>query len=385
MKVFIIAGEPSGDFLGASLMRGLSSFKKAIQYVGIGGDLMKSEGLSSLFPMNEIAVMGISEILANYMSLRARMKEAAKAVLEEKPDVLITIDLPEFNLRVAEIVKKKSSIPIVHYVAPSVWAWRPNRAQKMAQSVDHVLALFPFDLPYMREAGMSCDFVGHPIAHQNMVTDTDVTLFKAEYNLKAGPVLVCLPGSRHSEIKRLTPIFGKALAQVKSIHPEVQIVVPLAPNVASEVTALIADWPFEVALIDPRDTSVSVAQRYKYAAFYCSDVALAASGTVSLELAAYSVPMVIGYDMGWLSRQIIGRMVKTDTVTLVNLVSETRHVPEFIGSDCRPDELSLAVLDTLRQPQDQLKSMYDTMVRLGKNDESPGIKAARSVVQFLYE
>lgn len=344
---------------------------------------MLSEGLSSLFPMHEISIMGISEILSNYMSLRKRIRQTARAVLDEKPDVLITVDLPEFNLRVAERVRKQSHIPIVHYVAPTVWAWRPKRAAHMAKFVDHVLALFPFEPRYMREAGMSCDFVGHPIAQYPVASEADAAIFREDFDLSDDPIILCLPGSRRSEVKRLTPIFTQALSAIRERHPNIQFVMPLAPAVAAEVNLILSIFDLEVKVIDPRDISPALAQSYKRAAFNAADIALAASGTVSLELAANSVPMVIGYDMGWLSRQIIGRMVKTDTVTLVNLVSETRHIQEYIGPKCTASNLAEAILDVMRAPNEQIKAMETTLARLGRDEEAPGLRAARSVVGFL--
>ena len=384
MKVFIVAGEASGDLLGAALMRGLSQLlEEPPEFIGVGGEEMLSEGLSSLFPMHEISIMGISEILSNYMSLRKRIRQTARAVLDEKPDVLITVDLPEFNLRVAERVRKQSHIPIVHYVAPTVWAWRPKRAAHMAKFVDHVLALFPFEPRYMREAGMSCDFVGHPIAQYPVASEADAAIFREDFDLSDDPIILCLPGSRRSEVKRLTPIFTQALSAIRERHPNIQFVMPLAPAVAAEVNLILSTFDLEVKVIDPRDISPALAQSYKRAAFKAADVALAASGTVSLELAANSVPMVIGYDMGWLSRQIIGRMVKTDTVTLVNLVSETRHIQEYIGPKCTASNLAEAILDVMRAPNEQIKAMETTLARLGRDEEAPGLRAARSVVGFL--
>ncbi len=384
MKVFIVAGEASGDLLGAALMRGLSQLlEEPPEFIGVGGEEMLSEGLSSLFPMHEISIMGISEILSNYMSLRKRIRQTARAVLDEKPDVLITVDLPEFNLRVAERVRKQSHIPIVHYVAPTVWAWRPKRAAHMAKFVDHVLALFPFEPRYMREAGMSCDFVGHPIAQYPVASEADAAIFREDFDLSDDPIILCLPGSRRSEVKRLTPIFTQALSAIRERHPNIQFVMPLAPAVAAEVNLILSIFDLEVKVIDPRDISPALAQSYKRAAFNAADIALAASGTVSLELAANSVPMVIGYDMGWLSRQIIGRMVKTDTVTLVNLVSETRHIQEYIGPKCTASNLTEAILDVMRAPNEQIKAMETTLARLGRDEEAPGLRAARSVVGFL--
>ena len=384
MKFFMIAGEPSGDRLGAALIKGFDKLLASPQnFIGIGGAHMIGLGFESQFPMEDISIMGVGEILSRYFFLKKRIAQTAKAVLEAKPDALITIDLPEFNLRVAEIVSKNSAIPIIHYVAPTVWAWRPKRAEKMARFVDHVLALLPFEPPYMTSVGMSCDFVGHPVVEEPVASLSAAKAFRESYSLGDVPVILCLPGSRSSEIARLTPIFKKTLQKIKEQKPEVRVVLPAAAEVVSQQRALTYDWDEDIIFLDPRDQSPEQALALKRAAFRAADGALAASGTVSLELAANQTPMVIGYDMGWFSRQIIGRLVTTNTVTLVNLVSETLDVPEFIGSQCKSVNLEKALLEILAVPDRQLKAMNETMNRLGKGATRPGERAARSILNFI--
>jgi len=384
MKFFLIAGEPSGDRLGAALIQG---FDKRLSYpadfIGVGGTNMMEMGFESLFPMEEISIMGVGEILSRYFFLKKRIAQTAQSVLDAKPDALITIDLPEFNLRVADIVRKHSDIPIIHYVAPTVWAWRPNRAVKMAKFVDHVLALLPFEPPYMTAAGMSCDFVGHPVVEEPVASVNAASAFRERYELGNNPVVLCLPGSRISEVTRLAPVFMQTLSKIKEQKPEVRFVLPAATEVVSELRAIISDWQEDIIFLDPRDQSPEQGLAHKRAAFRAADGALAASGTVSLELAASETPMVIGYDMSWISRQIIGRLVRTDTVTLVNLVSETREVPEFIGPSCTPSNLAKSVLEVLESPEKQLGAMRNTMQRLGKGETAPGERAAQSVLNFI--
>ena len=196
MRVFIIAGEPSGDKLGAALMEGLQTLQPDVQFDGIGGPRMIDQGLESRFPMDEISIMGISEILSQYRHLKRRIAETADEIIRAKPDVLVTIDLPEFSLRVAKLVKAKSQIRCVHYVAPTVWAWRSGRAAKMARHIDQVLALFPFEPPYMQAVGMRCDFVGHPVVTDEQASDSDAQAFRAEYGIGDAPLALVLPGSR---------------------------------------------------------------------------------------------------------------------------------------------------------------------------------------------
>jgi lipid-A-disaccharide synthase len=379
MRVFITAGEPSGDKLGAALMAGLKHLVPGVSFRGIGGPRMQAEGLDSLFPMDEISIMGITEILKEYRHLKARIRQTANAVVAERPDVLITIDLPEFSLRVARLVKAVSDVRVVHYVAPTVWAWRPKRAERMAAHVDQVLALFPFEPPYMQAGGVACDFVGHPVVTDPQATEVEAQSFRARHGI-TGEMALILPGSRRSEVGRLLPIFETAVRTLADVRPGLRVVMPLAAPVAATVREAVHNWPGNPLIIDPAEDPDGSDKR---AAFRAADVALAASGTVSLELAASGTPMVIAYDMSWLSRQIIGRMLLVESLTLVNLVSETRVVPEFIGARCLPGPIAKAVGEVLDAPEAQSAAMALTMQRLGQGGDPPGIRAARAVLDGL--
>ncbi|MFC4668472.1 lipid-A-disaccharide synthase [Seohaeicola nanhaiensis] len=374
MKVFLVAGEPSGDRLGGALMAGLKQLAPGVAFDGIGGVQMAAQGLQSRFPMDELSVMGLAEVLPKYFHLKRRIRETAEAVLAEKPEVLITIDSPDFCLRVAGLVKAASSIRTVHYVAPTVWAWRPGRAAKMAEVIDHVLALFPFEPPLMTAAGMDCDFVGHPVVAEPQATPEEIAGFREETGLGDSDVLLVLPGSRRGEVERLAPVFGATLERFLADRPGLRVVVPAAGPVAGIVRSAVAGWPGQPVVIDPG------AVVWKRAAFRTATLALAASGTVSLELAAAQTPMVIAYDMSRLSRMIISRMLLVDTVTLVNLVSETRTVPEFIGSRCRPELIAEGLARVLDDPDAQEAAMRLTMERLGLGGAPPGLRAAQAVL-----
>ena len=384
MKVFLIAGEPSGDKLGAALMAGFTELVPDVTFEGVGGPQMEALSLKSRFPMSELSLMGIAEILPKYFHLKRRIREVADAVIAAKPDVLITIDSPDFCLRVARLVKAGSNIRTVHYVAPTVWAWRAGRAEKMAKHIDHVLALFPFEPPFMQAAGMDCDFVGHPVATEPKVTRAEKDAFAAKHGSSLNLVtMVILPGSRRSEIERLSETFLAAFSATEM--SDKQVIIPTLPHLRSAVEQVFkpllgGGWGVIVdgAGMDPAD-----AARERLVAMSIGDVALAASGTVSLELAAARTPMVIAYDMSWLSRQIISRMLLTDTVTLVNLVSETRVVPEFIGENCQPDLIARALEGVLENPKAQRDALDVTMERLGQGGDAPGLRAARAVLARL--
>ena len=367
-RFFLIAGEPSGDRLGAALMAGLTDLLPQVEFAGIGGPAMQAMGLHSQFPMDELSVMGIAEVLPKYFHLKRRIREAAAAALGFAPDALITVDSPDFCLRVAALVKAaRPGLRVIHYVAPSVWAWRPGRATRMALVVDHVLALLPFEPPLMQAAGMTCDFVGHPVVAEPLASAAEKALMRGP-----APLILTLPGSRKGEVMRLAPVIGAVLARVKDAHPTARVAVPTVPAVEGLVRQLTRDWPVSPQIITDA--------REKRAAFAMADVALAASGTVSLELAANACPMVIAYRLHPVSHWLMRRAALVDTVTLVNLVSETRVVPEFLGPDCTAARIAPALLEILASPHRQDAAMTITMDRLGKDGEPPGLRAARSVL-----
>src|SRR5690606_30478523 len=230
---------------------------------------------------------GLMEVLPRYRHLRRRLDETIAAVAEDPPAALITIDSPDFGLRVAKGARAlRPDLCTIHYVAPTVWAWRPGRAARMAPFVDHVLALFPFEPPLMESAGMTCDFVGHPVVSEPLASGAEAQAFRAALGIAAGQTLVlCLPGSRRSEVARLAPRFGETLAQLRDREPGLRIVVPTIAAVAAQVRAEVGRWPVAPVVVEAADD--------RRAAVAAADLALAASGTVSLELAANRVPMVI--------------------------------------------------------------------------------------------
>ncbi|PPB80108.1 lipid-A-disaccharide synthase [Albidovulum inexpectatum] len=380
MKLFLVAGEPSGDALGAALMAGLKQLAPDVAFHGVGGPRMQQQGLTSLFPMEELSVMGLMEVLPKYRALKRRLEETARAAAEIAPDALITIDSPDFCLRLAARLRElRPQQRTIHYVAPTVWAWRPKRAERMARVIDHVLALFPFEPPYMERAGMTCDFVGHPVVAEPWAGPDQAAAFRAEKGIgRDQPLLLCLPGSRRGEVRRLGPRFGEAIARLRDREPSLRVAVPTLPSIAPMVRQMVEHWPVQPVVVEQADA--------RRAAFAAADLALAASGTVSLELAANSVPMVVAYDFNRLSWWMIRRAALIDTVTLVNIVSDTRAVPEFLGPDCRPGPIADALarlLDDDAERRAQIEAMEVTMQRLGRGQEVPGLRAARSVLDFL--
>ena len=385
MKIFIIAGEDSGDKLGSAIIDGLREVTDVPpKFVGIGGNGMISRGLESIFPMSELSVMGFVEIASKYKSLKKRLNQTISSILDEKPDILLTIDAPEFCFRVAKKVKfLNKNIAVAHYVAPTVWAWRSNRAKQISNFIDQILALFPFEPRYFHDVGVRCDFVGHPIVSETLADEESVTEFKKAYSLTDEPVILCLPGSRKSEIDRLMPVFGEALEKFSNALPNARFILPSTPDVYEYSKKFLDCMPKDIIFLTPEKFGVEKYLEFKKSSFKLSRLALAASGTVSLELAANNTPMVIGYDMNFLSRKIIGLMLKIDTVNLVNLVTGNRNIPECIGSNFNSEKLFLEMVRVYSNNLNQIKDFKTTMDLLGINKEPPNVRAANSLLNLF--
>ena len=385
MKIFIIAGEDSGDKLGSAIIDGLREVTDVPpKFVGIGGNGMISRGLESIFPMSELSVMGFVEIASKYKSLKKRLNQTISSILDEKPDILLTIDAPEFCFRVAKKVKLlNKNIAVAHYVAPTVWAWRSNRAKQISNFIDQILALFPFEPRYFHDVGVRCDFVGHPIVSETLADEESVTEFKKAYSLTDEPVILCLPGSRKSEIDRLMPVFGETLEKFSNALPNARFILPSTPDIYEYSKKFLDCMPKDIIFLTPEKFGVEKYLEFKKASFKLSQLALAASGTVSLELAANNTPMVIGYDMNFLSRKIIGLMLKIDTVNLVNLVTGNRNIPECIGSNFNSEKLFLEMVRVYSNNLNQIKDFKTTMDLLGINKEPPNVRAANSLLNLF--
>lgn len=387
MKVFILAGEPSGDKLGGALMAGLSSLGP-VEYQGVGGPNMQAQGLASLFDMSDLSVMGLLEVLPRVPKLLRRVRQTVAAAKAFAPDVLITIDSPDFCLRVASKLKEANpNLKVVHYVAPSVWAWRPERAEKMAKSVDHVLALLPFEPPFMEKAGMSCDFVGHPVAAEPVPSEADMDALAAELGLRRDlPIICLLPGSRKGEVARMGPIYRWAIGPAARDMAGVQILMPAAGAVLEQVKDMVEDWALRTYILDPTGFSAEEAEHRKRVAFHLSTVALATSGTVALELAAADCPMVVAYKANYLTTRMVKKMALIDTANLINIVTETRVIPEFLFEDCTAEKIGPVLANLLGDDAAkaaQRQACAQTIDALGRGGEDPGLRAAKSVMAFL--
>jgi lipid-A-disaccharide synthase len=377
--VFLVAGEESGDRLGAALIAALKRQAPGTRFSGVGGSHMAGEGMPSLFPLGDLAIMGFSAILASLPKILRRIREAADAAIAARPDVLVIIDSPEFTHRVARRVRALApEIPIVDYVCPSVWAWRPGRARAMRSYVDHVLALLPFELAAMQKlGGPPCTFVGHPLSER--VADLRPNADEATRRLGDPPILLVMPGSRAGEIARMAGAFGKAAALVCNRIKGLEVVVPAVPRLADMVRATVKSWQVP--------TRVVTSPEEKDAAFRIARAALTKSGTSTLELAVAGVPMVAGYKISVIE-ELVGRlMVKVPSIILANLVLGEKAVPALVQRACTPEQLAKALLPLMsdtpdRRAQIEAFARLDAIMEVGK--AVPSDRAAAAVLNCAH-
>ncbi len=387
LRLMLVAGEPSGDALGGALLRELRALVPAIiEATGVGGPAMAEHGHVSLFPMPELSVMGIAEVLPRLPNLQLRISHTVALALRTRPDLLITIDSPDFCFRVARQVRRYDpSIPILHFVAPQVWAWRRGRARKIARYIDHLLALLPFEPPIFEAAGLPCSFVGHPAIEHGPSIKAALEFRQRHGIAQNAPLLTVLPGSRHSEVSRLLAPFGATLALLARAVPDMHLFIATVPSVAREVVAAVEGWPGKTQgrIVVTQDT------QEKIAGFAASDAAIAASGTVSLELAAANVPHLIAYRVNPLTALIARRVLNISHVNLINLILDETLIPELLQEACTPANIAGVALQLLRMPRPspasemQRAGMHRALVALGQGGERPSLRAARAVLAFL--
>ncbi len=379
LKVFLIAGEESGDALGAGLMRALEQAAgRPVTFSGVGGARMGGCGLTSLFPMEEIALHGVTAVLARLPQLARRISETVAAVLAAEPDVLIAIDCPAFSLRVARRVRRRNPrITIVDYVSPTVWAYWPGRARRMARFVDRVLAILPFEPEvHTRLGGPPCTYVGHPL----ITRLGELRPGEGERPpLSSGrpPVLLVLPGSRQSEIARLTAPFGEAVRRVAQQCGPLEVLLPAVPRLIDEIRARIADWPVKPTIVE--------GEAEKLKSFRRAHAALAASGTVSLELALSAVPTVVAYRTDPLVRPFKA-MLTAKSIVLPNLILDELAIPEFIDGDSDPARLVAALAPLLSDSPEraaQLAAFGRITGLMNPDGPAPSARAAEAVLETL--
>jgi lipid-A-disaccharide synthase len=376
----IVVGEVSGDALGGKLIPALRTRfpQDHLEFIGTAGPTLTAQGMISLFPLSEIAVMGIVPVIKKLPSLLRRIRQTADALIASKPDCLILIDSPDFTHRVAKRVRAVlPDIPIIDYVSPSVWAWRPGRAKKMRAYIDHVLALLPFEPDaHQRLGGPSCTYVGHPLIER--LDELHPTKADQMRRDTKPPLVLVLPGSRRSEITRLMPIFRDTIKLVAEQSREnLEFALPVVDHVRPQVEAAMANWPIKPSLI--------FGEAEKFSAFRRATAALAASGTVTLELALAQVPMAVGYRVGTVEGQI-RHFIHVSSIVLANLIIGENVIPERIQSDCNPEHLAadlLPLLSATPQRQKQLNGFVklDKVMTIGQS--SPSQKAANIIANYI--
>lgn len=376
--IYVIAGEPSGDLIGAKIIAGLREAAQGhVRFAGIGGERMAEQGLSSLVPISDLAVMGLLEVLPHARKILARIKQTVTDIQVRRPAIVVTIDSSGFNWRVARRLREAGDrTKLVHVVAPMVWAWRAHRAAEIARWYDRLLVLLPFEPPYFEKVGLATTFIGHPVVESG-ADRGDGVAFRARHNIAAEALLLTvLPGSRGGEVKRLLPIFGAAIAILRQRYPGLRIVVPTLSHVAARVRA--AKWPIVPIVVET--------EAEKYAAFAASNAALAASGTVALELAMAHVPSVVTYRINPLTHAVARRMVKVKYANLVNLLLDRPAVPELIQADCTPERLAAAVVPLLEDATARAAQIaaYDAALSmLGRGGEPPSWRAAQEILAMM--
>jgi lipid-A-disaccharide synthase len=380
LTLMLVCGEPSGDLLGAQLMAALKSLTgDAVKFVGVGGEAMAARGLQSLFPLDATAVMGLYEVVPKIPKILARVREAVDFAIETKPDAVVLIDSPDFTHRIAQRLKRIAPrIVTINYVAPQVWASRAYRARAMASYFDLVLALLPFEAPFFKAYGLPSVFVGHP-AIERAARMTGGEEFRARHGIAPdAPLLAVLPGSRTSEIRFIFPQFRKAVERIAKRVPGLVTVLPTVPHVLARVRAGTAGWPVPLHIVE--------GEVEKFAAFDAADVALAASGTVTTELALSRTPMVVGYKVGWLTAALMEPLVHVKFATIVNLLLDREAVPEFLQARCTPKLLADATVTLLTDKNAaarQTADLEEAMRRLGQGAEQPSLRAARAILDFV--
>jgi lipid-A-disaccharide synthase len=378
--IFILAGEPSGDALGGPLIAALRQRAgPGLRVAGIGGEQMQAQGIASLVPLSDLAVAGVAEVLPRAPLILRRVRETVAEIRRLRPDAVVTIDSSGFSWRVAHGLRRRGDrLPLIHYVAPMVWAWRAGRAQRMARWYDHLLTLLPFEPPYFERVGLPCSYVGHPVLDSG-ADRGDAARFRAAHGIAPDQtVLTILPGSRGGEVRRLLPVFGETLRRLETMIGVFRIAVPTVENVAALVTEAVRTWPGRPV--------VARGTQAKYDAFAASRAALAASGTVALELAMAGLPMAVAYRLNPLTEMLLDRVLKVRQVNLINLILGRVLVGEFLRSDCKPEKLAAALTELIRDEAVRAAhhAGYDeAMRRLGLGDASPSLRAADRILAVI--
>jgi len=380
LKIFIIAGEASGDNLGSNFMRAVKYLNPDCEFIGVGGNNMQAEGLKTIFPMEELSVMGVAEVLPKLFNILSRIKETANEAIKSKADAIVTIDSPDFSFRVIKKIKSVTKeIPSIHYVAPTVWIWRAGRAKKISKFLDHLLALFPFEPPYFEKHGLKTTFIGHSIV-ERVDCRGDADRFRKKYNItETEQLLAVLPGSRMSEISKLLDVFYKTIVKLIYKKPDLKIVIPTLPHLKKHIEEFFSNKDINPIIVTSDED--------KFNSFAASNAAIAASGTISLELALTETPHLIAYKLNPISYLVAKFLIKAPYANLINIILKRLAVLELLQARCNADLIyneALRLLDNEDVRRKQIKDFRAALAKIGLGDEqTPSYLAAKAVLSVI--
>ncbi len=379
LKIYMVTGEPSGDLLGSRLMHALKN-EADVSFAGVGGESMQAEGMETLFPISDLAVMGIFEVIPHLPKILGRIKQTLDDIEAQKPDIVVTVDSWSFSKQIhLGLIKRGIKVPHIHYVAPQVWAWKSSRAKQIKKWVDHLLMLLPFEAKYFAPYGVAYTYVGHPVIEGGS-DKGNAARFVTMHNLSQKDfILTILPGSRKTEIKYLLPVFEQVVEKMAQLHPNLKVVLPTVETVKDKIEKAIAHWKVPVLIV--------TGEMARYDAFAASTMALAASGTVSLELAMAGTPHIIAYKMnkltGWVAGYLLRKKIKY--VNLINILSDEQIIPECLQDACNLDKIMLE-LDKLQGQggKAQMQKARKALEMLGAGEAlTPSQKAAKEVLKII--
>lgn len=379
MKYYLIAGEPSGDALGAKLMEALRRKDKKARFFGVGGDNMQAEGLNSLFDIKDLAVMGLAEVIPSIPKVLRRIRETVADIIKQQPDVVVTIDSWSFCVRIHKKLRKlKLGIPQVHYVAPQVWAWKKKRAYTMHKYIDHLLTLFPQEPKYFTPHNLEATFVGHPVIESDIVSQKESD-FKKRHHVSANKkIILILPGSRKNEVERLLPDFLDTAKILQGKHDDLQFVVPTVSTVANSVKQKIKESGLQMLVVEGAEE--------RHGAFKAADAAMAASGTVALELAIVGVPHIIAYKVPKLTEWVARHFIHIQFVNLSNILLGREIVPELLQNDCNPENIVFYMEQFLQHNgiyAKQNEGFAKVRKILGMGEQTPSDNAAKTIIDVI--
>jgi len=377
---YFIVGEPSGDILASRLIKVIRQKCAQAQFFGIGGETMKAEGFNSLFDIKDLSVMGLTEVIPKLPVILRRRKEILADIEKVQPDVIVTVDSWGFvNSILKKLKKQNNKIPKVHYVAPQVWAWKKNRAKKAARLIEHLMTLLPYEPQYFEKYGLDCTFVGHPVIENTANLPTDISFLRKKIEIPENSrVLSVLCGSRHSEVKKLAPVFVETVKRLKKEIPNMFLLVPSVENMQEEINNYFKNINIPYKII--------IGQQARYEAFCVSEFAIAASGTVSLELAACRTPHLIAYKFNFLTNTIVELLAVTKYANLINVLADRFIIPEFVLRNCQADLILpevLSFLNNKEKGENQILQATEQLEKLKPADKMPSQKAAESVLSIF--